>query len=385
MKALYDFQIFSMQQFGGVSRYFYELISSESMNTEIERDLALSTTPNFYLHQNTELKEKFGYKYPTNNEILPNIKFRGKSRLNKLLNRTGQDTYFSGKMASIAKLKSGDFDIFHPTYYDPYFLDFIGNKPYVLTVHDMTHELYPEYFNPGERIRILDKRKLIERASHIIAISQNTKNDIVDLTSTPEDKITVVHLSNTLGDGTFDNSVSLPNNYIYYVGHRWIYKNFYFFTEVFKQLIKKHSDLHLVCVGGGAFSEEEKSFFDILGINNRVIHIGNTDEIIRKGYVNAKAFIYPSLYEGFGIPILEAMNLGCPVVCSNNSCFPEVAGDAANYFEPKDFRSMYESIDKVLSDDIFREELRKRGFKKVQEYSASRMVSETQNVYLKVI
>lgn len=385
MKVLYDFQIFSTQTFGGISRVFYELINTGDQKNLYFSDLGIKYTHNFYLHNSQVVKDKFGLEYPQSDAFWSKVNFRGKSKLAKLLKKTNFDTYLDGRKVSEKKLRLGDFDIFHPTYYDPYFLQNLGDKPYVITVPDMIHELYTETLNSDERNRIIEKRKTIEKAAHIIAISENSKKDIIDIYKVDPSNISVVYLSNPLGIKPIDDNFEFPKKFIFYVGHRWAYKNFLLTIQVFEALLKTYPDLYFVCAGGGVFNEEEKQFFRNLNIEDKVLHCGSTDEVIRSGYINATIFIYPSLYEGFGIPILEAMELGCPVVCSDSSCFPEVAGQAAVYFSPKNFGDMFQSVDKLLQNQDIRNKYIEKGYERVKLYSTERMARETQSVYLKVL
>lgn len=384
MKILYDHQIFANQQFGGISRYFYDLLKSYH-EQGVDFDLALQTTPSFYLLSDEALKAKLGYSAPVNDEVLPGINFRGKGRLNRALGRSRHDPYSAGLALTKQKLQAGEFDIFHPTYYDPYFLDEIGDKPYVITVYDMTHELYIENMAKSEWARIPQKYETITRAKRIIAISENTKRDIVNILGVAPEKIDVVYLTNALGTGPVATNVELPDKYLFYVGHRWAYKNFLVFAQVFAQMSREDTDLYLVCAGGGAFSADEQNLFALLGISNRVVYAGGKDEIIRAGYAKASAFVYPSLYEGFGIPLLEAFALDCPVVCSNTGSFAEVGGDAAEYFTPKDWQQMHTALKKVVYDQDYRLELIKRGKDRTQLFSAERLSKETLAVYDKAL
>jgi glycosyltransferase involved in cell wall biosynthesis len=169
-----------------------------------------------------------------------------------------------------------------------------------------------------------------------------------------------------------------------FVGNRGLYKNFYVFARAVAAVTSHYPELRLVCLGGGKFSRWETKFFKIIGLDGRVSSFPADDPTLVQAYKNAMAFVYPSLYEGFGIPILEAFACECPVVCSRTSCFPEIAGDAALYFDPKDFRSIKAALLQILGDKGLRENMRAQGYLRVQRYSWEKSARETLAVYQSV-
>ena len=142
--------------------------------------------------------------------------------------------------------------------------------------------------------------------------------------------------------------------------------------------------LKIVCTGS-SFSTAEREMLQKWGVANSIVHIAANDAEMASLYRHALSFFFPSLYEGFGIPILEAFSNNCPVCLSNASCFPEVAGDAAMYFEPQNAQSMYDTLKEVISSASLREELRTRGAERIQEFSLQIMVRQTCDVYRKVL
>ena len=142
--------------------------------------------------------------------------------------------------------------------------------------------------------------------------------------------------------------------------------------------------LKIVCTGS-SFSTAEREMLQKWGVANSIVHIAANDAEMASLYRHALSFVFPSLYEGFGIPILEAFSNNCPVCLSNASCFPEVAGDAAMYFEPQNAQSMYDTLKEVISSASLREELRTRGAERIQEFSLQIMVRQTCDVYRKVL
>jgi len=368
VKILFDHQIFSAQIYGGISRYFCELMRSFKNENEIEYELSLRYSNNHYLKRFGNLSYKSFFK---------NLTFRGKYRL---LN-------FFNQKKSIAMLKKQDFDIFHPTYYNPYFLNYIGSKPFVLTIYDMIHEMFPEMFSAKDKTSEW-KKLLAKKAERIIAISENTKRDIVQFHWINEQKIDVIYLGNSLhiAQKSLMPPMKLPDKYLLYVGDRHLYKNFNAFIRAVAPLLYEDETLNIVCAGGKRFTEDEKILLAKMKIDKQIHHcLITSDDHLGYLYSNAVAFIFPSLYEGFGIPILEAFSCGCPVVLSNTSSLPEVAGDAAEYFDPNNITSIRESVYKVINNSGLITELKRRGFEQLKKYSWDKAAKDTLKVYESIL
>lgn len=373
MKILYDHQIFSWQKYGGISRYFYELIQHLGQTQSVELDIALKYSNNEYL------AEKDFYINKRDPRAILNKKNDMKYKLKRALIKDYTEKY--NEKYAINYLQSRSFDIFHPTYYDPYFLEYIGNKPYVLTVYDMTHEIFPEYFGLSDQTSE-NKRIVLQHAKKIIAISENTKMDLMNFYGIDEDRIEVIYLGSSfdINKQNLDRTMGLPEKYILFVGNRKSYKNFYFFGLAIADILL-NDELKLICAGGGEFSEEEKLFLKKLRIDQKVIYQNASNANLRMLYQYALAFVFPSLYEGFGIPVLEAFSCGCPVVLSNSSSLPEVAQDAAEYFDPKNISSIRTAIEKVIYSNEIRENLSNKGYQRLQHFSWSKMSRMTHEVY----
>lgn len=366
MKILYDHQIFTSQKYGGISRYFYELMSEFNKMKNIETIVSLVVSNNHYISDK---------KFITYFDVLPNKQFRGKHRLFNFVNKPN----------TILKLKQQNFDIFHPTYYDPYFLKYIGNKPFVLTVHDMIHEKFREMFSPKDKTTE-QKRLLVEKATKIIAVSENTKKDLIELFGTDESKIEVVYLGNSMfPKPDIKINFDIPNRYLLFVGNRGSYKNFKRFIKSISDILKQDKGLFVLCAGGGKFNSSENQLFRELEISNKVLQYNLDDNSLAYFYQNALAFIFPSLYEGFGIPVLESFACGCPVICSNVSSLPEVAGEAACYFDPYSEDSIKNAVIKVLEDSTFREDLIKMGTERLKKFSWKKTAEETKRIYESVL
>jgi glycosyltransferase involved in cell wall biosynthesis len=264
-------------------------------------------------------------------------------------------------------LLNNDFDLYLPTYYDISFLSFIEKKPFVLTVYDMIHEIFPQYFEDDSKT-VINKLCLMEKATKIIAVSQNTKNDILRLyPHINESKIEVIHHGSSIKIN-HNIEVSLPLNYILFVGVRENYKNFEFLLKSISDILLKDKTLKLVCAGGGKFTSYENNFINKLNLKNSIIQNNFKENELGHYYKNAKCFIFPSEYEGFGIPILESMACGCPIVLTNNSSFPEVAGNAGIYFELNNSVDLKNKIENLLQNEELRKEFSLKGFEQVKKF-----------------
>jgi glycosyltransferase involved in cell wall biosynthesis len=229
---------------------------------------------------------------------------------------------------------------------------------------------------------------LANKAVAIIAVSENTKNDIIKLYGIDENKITVVYHGNSLFvDDNMNTLINkLPERYILYVGDRWAYKNFDYFVKSVIPILQKDKGLYLVCGGSHPFNKKEIRLLKYYRCENRVLHVCVSDNDTLIGlYKNALAFVFPSLYEGFGIPVLESFSCGCPVVLSNSSSFPEVAGEAGVYFNPEDESSIREAIGSVIYNEEVRADLIKKGYKQLEKFSWEKTALETRRVYESVL
>jgi glycosyltransferase involved in cell wall biosynthesis len=286
-------------------------------------------------------------------------------------------------------IAGGEYDIFHPTYYDPYFLDFLHNKPFVVTVYDLIYELFPQYF-PSTQKFLDGKVLLLHKAAKIIAISESTKRDLIQLHQIPGNKIDVVYLASSINSETVKQKssserVHVPERYLLYVGNRAYYKNFLFFIESVIQLLQQDTTLSVVCAGGKNFTASEIKSFSQWGVEKNLHYVPVNDILLSSLYKNALAFVFPSLYEGFGIPILEAFACNCPVLISNTSSLPEIAGTACLSFDPRDKTSILDAVKQLLSSESLREELREKGQERVKIFSWERTAQETKQVYKNVL
>ncbi len=362
MKILFDHQAFSNQKYGGISRCFANLHYGLSATAGVQSKLGLLLTHNAYIYK----------------ESLP---FAG--LLEQIVKKQSRRNKYN-KWYCRYLLKQGNYDVFHPTYYNPYFLDLV-KKPFVLTVHDMIHELFPHYFVAQDPLTAGYKAQLIKRADHIIAISECTKRDLQKFYAIPDEKITVILLGYKMHNSPAPPAqFKTPGKYLLFVGDRGVYKNFDRFVKAAAQLLSKYN-LQLICTGGGSFTAAEQDLFKNLGITDSIQQISASDGELAVLYSNAEAFVFPSLYEGFGLPVLEAFNNNCPVILSNTSSLPEVGGDAAQYFDPNDQSSIASAIEAVISNKTLQSELRTKGKQRLSLFNFDNTLMQTINVYKQVM
>ena len=172
-------------------------------------------------------------------------------------------------------------------------------------------------------------------------------------------------------------SINIP--YIFYVGDRESYKNFSMLLDVYLTMLSDRFDL--VCFGGGKFSHKELKTIKNARFSRRIIHLSGTDYLLASLYKNAFCFVYPSLYEGFGIPLLEAMAMGCPIIASNTSSIPEVVGKASLLFDPTSKDSLINAIELLESNELKRRKLIDLGLEQEKKFSWDKTADETFNVY----
>lgn len=357
---LYDHQIFDLQRFGGISRYFCEIMKKQNF----AYDLSVRYSNNYYLNH---------WKLSKHLISLPRFIYKQCRKKCKKENL---------KLA-IQLLQSKKEYIFHPTYYNPYFLEYIGDHPYVITVHDMIHEKFPQYFKDAAEVA-QHKKEAIINAKRIIAISKNTKKDIIDLLHIDPDKIDTIYHGTSMKAFSGKYKLKVPERFLLFVGDRTPYKNFERFIETFARIHKEDNNLFAVYTGSH-LNENEKRMIFTKGISEYVFHIKASDDALSELYSRALLFVYPSLYEGFGIPILEAYACHCPVALSNTSCFPEIAGNAAIYFDPYSIDSMFNAITDVIYNKEKRDQLILLGDARLNLYSWEKTAKETECTYLKAM
>ena len=299
---------------------------------------------------------------------------------------------------------SENVDLVHFPYFEPFFLALPIYKKYltVVTVHDLTPIVFKKHFPRGIRgeIKWQMQRYALKRANAIITDSNCSKKDIVKHVGVPAERISVVYLAageefKILEIGNWKLKIKkkygLPDRFLLYVGDVTWNKNLPRLVEAAKSI-----NVPLVMVGKALVSED----FDRNNPWNKdlvkIQELAKDDKnIIRLGFVPtedlvviynlATVFVMPSLYEGFGLPILEAMSCGCPVVTTKQGSLEEVAGDAAYYVDGYSRESIVKGIKEVFENPILQKKLLQEGLKRINEFSWKKTAEETLEVYRKVI
>ncbi len=361
MKIAFDNQIFNMQKYGGISRYITELTRHINFSKDSEAKIFAGLYINNYL-----------IHLPSSYII--GIKFISIKKTTKILLQIN-------KLLCALAFKVFNADIYHHTYY-------YGKKKSgainVVTVYDMIHEIFPNDFGKNDKTS-QNKSYCVGFCDHVICISESTKRDLISILKVPENKISVIYLGfhepyKKYNDTVPDVIASKPP-FILYVGDRGGYKNFTNFVNAFAASQRLVNNFIIVAFGGKEFTVNEVDSFKRLGLINKIFNIQGNDKLLSSLYFHASLFVYPSLYEGFGIPPLEAMSHECPVVCSNTSSIPEVVGNAAILFDPHSVNDMRHSIEKVAFDDNLKNVLIKKGNEQVKRFSWQKCADETLAVY----
>lgn len=372
MKIAYDPQIFCGQVYGGVSRYFCELASRLAGEPGVDVSIMAPLYVNAYLQHLPSGLVK-GFRGP------PTDRF--KSVYARLFFRA------AGMAIGDLMLRANAPDIVHETYFFAYGLG-PRRARRVLTVYDMIHERFPDDYPLGDKTA-KHKAAAAKRADHVICISESTRRDLIEIVGLAPEKTSIIYLgfdlmkgrpSGAAGEGRL---VSEP--YLLYVGNRRGYKNFLGLLKAYASSRPLRNGFKLVCFGGGPFTGEELGAIAAQGLaEGQVLQMGGGDDLLARLYEHAGAFVYPSLYEGFGIPPLEAMSHDCPVVCGNTSSIPEVVGSGGEYFDPADVDSMREAIERVVGSDEHRRALVEKGRERLGHFSWDRCAAETLDIYRKL-
>lgn len=381
MKILYDYQAFYMQRFGGVSNCFVKLI--ENLPDGYDYEIALCESDNIHLKE-SNLKVDFEPCRLSEDIFISKKKFKGRGFLYRNLSTIAPQLTSLGRnrICSVDSLRKGNYDIFHPTFFDPYFLPYLQEKPFILTIHDMIPELF---FGPKEMQRRV-KPILCQKATHIVAVSEKTKADLMEILHIPENKIEVIYHGAPYSNYNPQISPVIAGRYILFVGKREKYKCFTLMMKALTPVLRRHQDIMVVCTGN-PFTNKELYSLKKMGLNNRVLCEQVNDKEMQSLYTHALCFIFPSVYEGFGIPILEAYANSCPVLLNDTSCFPEIAQDAALYFHLDEGSSNLEDImERFLNfSEIDRAVLLEKERQRLQTFSWSKSAEQLACLYDKVL
>jgi len=462
MKIYYDYQIFLHQKFGGISKYYINLINH--LDSRVEKSIIAPFYKNYYLNNQNKDAKKFVYI---------DIKTKNVNFISKNLNKAYTKFLYNYQTP----------DIFHFTYFNQkYYLK--KKSSYVITMYDLIKE---KFYNDKYKNEEVNKIKYFSCMDKIICISENTKKDLIDHYKLPPQLIEVIHLgvsfdksyikidnkipkkpyllfvgerhkyknfknfilaytkSNRLkkdfdilcfGGNSFtseeinkikyfscmDKIICISENtkkdlidhyklspqlievvhlgvsfdksyikidnkipkkpYLLFVGERYRYKNFILAYTKSNRLKK---DFDILCFGGNSFTSEEINFFKEFRISQNIKQINGSDLELNYVYKKARCFIFPSLYEGFGLPLLEAMNMDCPVICSDTSCFSEVTNNAAAMFDPNNIENIIHEIEDVVYDEQKFSDLIIKGRNNIKNFSWQKCAEQTLKVYNSIL
>ena len=361
MKIAFDHQVFGFQKHGGVSRYFSELIANLSQCEDLDVTVLAPLFVNQYLLRPSVRAHVRGRYFPWS--------FRGNATVVRALNALLVPMFWTVSR----------FDLIHETYYSRQAHGRARLR--VLTIYDMIHELFPQEFPNSAQVTAA-KRAAVARADHIICISETTRQDAIRLLGIAPERSSVTYLGCSLDEQAENPKlIESVGSYFLYVGQRGGYKNFRVVLEAMGSSAALKRSCHLVAFGGGAFSVEELQEIERRALKGRVLQGAGNDSLLAAHYRAATALVYPSRYEGFGIPPLEAMANGCPVICSNAGSLSEILAEAAAYFLPDDSAKLRALMERVANDRQYADCLRTSGLAQVKKYSWAKCAGETARTY----
>ncbi|MCC9601110.1 glycosyltransferase family 4 protein [Stieleria sp. JC731] len=352
--------VFANQKYGGVSRYLVELAKGVARRDGWGVSLGATLYCNEYLRG---ISSEIGHR----GIYFPN-RPKGLEQLNRIASQL------------IATISFRKPSVIHEGFFDDRNFG-VNSIPRVATFYDMISERYMH----DER-HLNEKRRIAERADRLIAISESTKNDMVELMSVSPDKIDVIYLAADVPIVEHKSNFEFPLPFILWVGNRNGYKNFERFVQAFANTKEAKNQLCVVCAGGPTFSSDELELWSRLGLAaESLIHMRPTEETLANLYQQAAYLAYLSLYEGFGIPPLEAMLSNCPVVASRSSSIPEVVGDAAMLVDPCEIDEITVALDQLASSPERRSDYAARGLKRAQQFSWDACVDHHIKLYEQLI
>lgn len=361
MRILYDHQTFSLQGIGGVSRYYYELLKHFGQMDTCRPELVLG------VHRN-------GYDF----DSLPGVRVWGFQGLPSV---PGKACYVLNELFSSAILPlRGQFDVYHATHYRQ--VRGARWKKLVVTHHDCAYERYPALFKRVEWIKQL-RARLFEVADAITCPSAATRRDLHEFYEVPESKTFVVHHAVSQLDGPLERGIEsiCQRPFLLYVGSRASYKNFPALLHAFA-VSGLQKDFDTVVVGGGEATDAEGTLLRELGLAECVRFVPHaSDALVGALYGRARLLVYPSLYEGFGLPPLEAMSLGCAALVSRTSCLPEICRNAAFYFEVDSLDSFVCSLRSACFDESERSARIEEGKRLVTSYTWTKCAANVLAIY----
>lgn len=359
MRIAFDEQILLAQSTGGISRYFSQLIANFRSEGVLGIDPVLGWTWSYNQHI---LDLGISRMIPGTSSLLRNESVK-------------RSAYYSSNV--VARHNSNKEAIIHHTFYHPRFLRAGYKGKRVVTVYDMTPEMFPENF--AGRNPHLAKLRYVNESDLILCISKETAKDLLAIYGPIDRPIEVTYLGvSPLFSPSKDPLPGVPGRYVLFVGRRSNYKDYRVAVEAVAGL---RDALVLIAVGGGPFSSDELRLHDALGVSRRVLQLDVDDGGLARLYAHALVFVYPSRYEGFGLPTLEAMASGTPAVLASASVHPEIGGNAALYFPPGDADALRDLLAELIEDASLRERHIALGVRRAAEFTWLQTAAQTAEAY----
>lgn len=371
MRLLYDHQMFALQRFGGITRIFIELARRMSARDDCS----------VYWHRGYHLD---GYDISDFQSRL--ARYWSIDRPPPLIGRWPRERINRHAFRWFSRTIPGGVDIYHPSYFDANLLEIPKARHLAVTVYDMILERFMAD-QPRVQSQIDGKRRMVERADLVFVISEHTRQDVIELLGVEPERTVLAYPASDIASF---QAAPLPPEisdqpFLLYVGPRTKYKNFGVLLEAFHQSEWLRRGLQVVCLGGGPFLAPELAKMDEYGLTDRFHQLSGDDRTLKALYERAVALAWTSRYEGFGIPPLEAMQVGCPVVCAPTSSMPEVVGDAALLFDPEQPDDLAEQLSRVTGDSALRIRMIERGRARAGLFSWDQMADATLDGYRRLV
>lgn len=379
IRVLYDHEGLDAA-YSGVACYFQEIIKNLPADVEVRYGLSETANPELTMPPYNIPMSRHTFR-----NFLPQVNFFGKRTLYNLLGyrlKLFPLCEEINRQCFRQNLMQDEFDLVHLTGAHSYGADWklIANKkPIVITVHD----LIPEILR-NDVVVEHERKEMLASVSHALCVSECTRRDLCAHYQFPVERTTVVY------HGAIEPRVQKACRavagvkYILYVGKRGDYKHSDWFFEAIAPFLKRHHEMSLVCTGRGFKSSEVRQLKE-LGIYRQVIQLFVPNDELISLYAHADLFVYPSIYEGFGIPILDAFSAGCPVLLSRASCFPEVGGEAAMYFDPYSKDDFLSCVNKIIEDPVVRQRMVVNGIARVKAFTWRKAADQTADIYRRVV
>jgi glycosyltransferase involved in cell wall biosynthesis len=347
VRVALDEQIFAIQAYGGISRLFYEKASAfvRDPGLDVELDPLDAPVVNEYLLSDAELSTRL------------------------------RVTRAAGPYRALAhyfarRRRRSPADVVHNTFYLPRGLSEHPSSRRVVTVYDMIPELLPK---TRRRMDFLtEKHRFVQQAQQIVCISESTRRDLFRVYPDIHAPVTIAYPG--VGPAFRPDAPredGFPEPYLLHVGNRSSYKDGATLIRAFATISSRFPDHTLFLVGGGPLTRGERELVSAAGISDRVRQESLPDEAVPAAYAQAAVTVFPSRYEGFGLPAVEAMACGSPLVLADTSSLPEVGGEAARYFPPGDDAALAAVLVELLGDDDQRARMHGRGLVQAARFTWS--------------